>query len=475
MKTNILHPITRFAGPIVLGLIVVIGAVLALLAMPASETLAHETKNIGTQAVTKTAYVVVRYGDNDVDVRLIAYTGTISEWTALELAGLNPVGYVHPTWGLALCGINGVGQVNGTNDGCDNGFDFWGTKDVNDEGNWEDNLGVSTTFSDDGHVSGFVWGSDWPSANPPAGSQMTSAAAGLTWLRKQQDADGGYGDIGSSTELLLAVAANGCDPGQWHTEGGQSLLDYIEANGESFTDKASSTGKLMVGLSAAGEDVTTFFPGGSLVATMTGYYNSTTGAYDSGTAYDQGSGPHSWAVLGIRAAGQSVPVKATEYLTGNMQTEGCWEWQSGFGCDTNSTALAIQAMIATGVATDATEVISGVTWLKSRQNSDGGFPYSSGDSDSNSTAYVIQALLAAGESLDGLANGTPIDYLRDRQQSSGQIYWQDDAPGFGTASTRQAVPPLVDTPFPISRVAGLTACPLTEIMNYYYLPIISKN
>jgi hypothetical protein len=137
--------------------------------------------------------------------------------------------------------------------------------------------------------------------------------------------------------------------------------------------------------------------------------------------------------------------------------------------------LAIQALIATGVPTTAAEVSSGVAWLKARQNVDGGFPYGSGDSDANSTAYVIQAFLAAGESLTGLANGDPSDYLRALQQSNGQVYWQDGNPGSGTFTTRQVIPPWLDTPFPISRAAGLTVCPLTEILNIYYLPIILRN
>jgi hypothetical protein len=65
------------------------------------------------------------------------------------------------------------------------------------------------------------------------------------------------------------------------------------------------------------------------------------------------------------------------------------------------------------------------------------------------------------------------------QTSDGQFYWQDGDLGYGTSSTRQVIPPLLDTPFPISRVAGLTHCPITEIQlapgGNIYFPIISKS
>ena len=464
--------VSALIGSIVLGGAMVLAAVIALMAMPVDDTYAQEPVEISAQDSVKNAFVVVRYSDDDVDVRVITYTGTISEWGALERAGLNPVG-ANSAWGLMLCGINGVGQANVDQTACDNGSYWWGTKDV-ESGEWQDNLGVSTEFSDHRHVSGFVWGVDWPSANPPAGSRLKAAMSGLKWLHEQQSTDGGYGDVASSAEVMMAVAANGYDPDSW-SNGGATLLDYMQANGAGYANKASTTGKLMVSLAAAGQDVTTFL-GSSLVTTMTGFYNSATGAYDSGEGYDQGVGPHSWAVLGMRAAEQSVSVSATHYITGNIKPEGCWEWSSPWGCDINTTALAVQALIASGVPTDATEVISGVTWLKSKQNSDGGFPYFAGESDSNSTAYVVQALLAAGEDVSTLSNGNPIDFLLSMQQLSGQFRWTEDDSGVGTATTRQVVPALLDTPLPIRRDAGLTSYLDVAIYPYYnYLPVITKN
>ncbi|MFE9400792.1 prenyltransferase/squalene oxidase repeat-containing protein [Streptomyces sp. NPDC006530] len=65
--------------------------------------------------------------------------------------------------------------------------------------------------------------------------------------------------------------------------------------------------------------------------------------------------------------------------------------------DTNATAAAVQAFVAVGGHADV--IKKGVTWLKSVQQDDGGWPYTPGlgGSDANSTAIVIGALAAAGE------------------------------------------------------------------------------
>src|SRR6185312_863924 len=64
--------------------------------------------------------------------------------------------------------------------------------------------------------------------------------------------------------------------------------------------------------------------------------------------------------------------------------------------DTNSTAAAAQALAALGG--HATAVDKAVTWLKSAQNTDGGWGFTpGGPSDTNSTSVAVGALVAAGE------------------------------------------------------------------------------
>ncbi|MEU9101231.1 prenyltransferase/squalene oxidase repeat-containing protein [Streptomyces sp. NPDC048361] len=102
----------------------------------------------------------------------------------------------------------------------------------------------------------------------------------------------------------------------------------------------------------------------------------------------------------VTPAGQAVG-----WLTGQQCADGsfmAFRADTAKACDatkldTNATAAAVQALVAVGGHTDA--VKKSVTWLKSVQQDDGGWPYTPGmgGSDANSTAIVIGALAAAGE------------------------------------------------------------------------------
>jgi len=170
-----------------------------------------------------------------------------------------------------------------------------------------------------------------------------------------------------------------------------------------------------------------------------------------------------------------VPVTAVQYLRDAQQPNGGWEWQSGFGSDTNSTALAIQALVSSGESVTSSVIISALNYLKSAQNDDGGFTYDPNstwgtDSDTNSTAYVVQALLAAGQDpITGtwaVTSSNPISYLRSVQLPDGSLEWQK---GYGSnqLATQQAVPALLGRPFPL-KVADLSQC------HGVFMPVILK-
>ncbi|MER6524605.1 prenyltransferase/squalene oxidase repeat-containing protein [Streptomyces sp. NPDC001508] len=141
---------------------------------------------------------------------------------------------------------------------------------------------------------------------------------------------------------------------------------------------------------------------------------------DSDPKYD-GVWRQSLALLAQRTVSVTPAAKAVDWLTGQQCASGAFaafRAEPAGACDakvmtdTNSTAAAVQALVAVGGHEDATG--KAVTWLKSVQNKDGGWGYAPGGaSDANSTAVVIGALAAAGERPAEVAKGgrSPYDAL----------------------------------------------------------------
>jgi hypothetical protein len=436
---------------------------LVLLASPADETRAQDPDE---------AHVIVQFDDEELTGRQIEFTAPISGLKALELTGLEVVTKDFG-FGIAVCSIEGVGCP--ADDCFCDPVNFWNNF-YWDGSAWQGYMvGADASVINDGAVEGWRWGA-FGISMPPA-PPIIAAVDGLEWLRPLQSADdGGYGSDGPTAETLSAVGANGYRATEWRKADSPSLLTYFLVNGAAFADSGvASSGKMAVAL-AAGDGC---WPRGS-VDPMS-YYHPDTGAFSSTNPFDTGTGAHMWGMLGTAALSQSVPPLAAEYLKDLQQSDGAWEWDIGFDTDTNSTALAIQALIAAGESPGSANIVDALDYFDGAQNDDGGFPYSptspwGTDSDTNSTAYVVQALLAAGESptdarwakvTDGITPTNPISYLLGMQLADGSFEYQEGAPGDQQSSTRQAIPALLGRPLPLS-VMELDQCPTI------YFPLILK-
>ncbi|RPK51879.1 terpene cyclase/mutase family protein [Streptomyces sp. NBC_01260] len=150
-------------------------------------------------------------------------------------------------------------------------------------------------------------------------------------------------------------------------------------------------------------------------ALPSGLYGTTDPTYD-------GVWRQSLAFVSQRAVGVTPAAKAVDWLIGQQCDSGAfpaYRPDSSVPCDaktmidTNATAAAVQALHEVGGHADL--VATGVDWLKSVQNEDGGWGYTAGGaSDANSTSIVIGALARAGEKLgDVTTDGgkTPYDAL----------------------------------------------------------------
>lgn len=408
------------------------------------------------------AHVIVQFDDTSLTVRPIDFTAPISGLLALQLTGLDMTTQSFG-WGTAVCAIEGVG-CPADNCFCDP-TNFW-SYNYWDGSAWQSYMvGADSSTVGNGAVEGWRWG-PWGS-EIKAARPITAAATALEWLRLQQSpVDGGYDTTGSTVETLFAIGANERKAADWRRGlNNPSLLHYMMGHSASFArNGAASAGKVAVGLVATDG----CRPYGT--KSPLDFYDPATGVFSD--TY-QGAGSQAWGILGVAALNQGVPNDAVSHLKSLQLGNGAWEWQTGFGDDTNITALAVQALVAAGEPVGSSTVISAMNYLKTMQGDDGGFRYDniwSAGSDTNSTAYVVQAILAIGQdpvsSQWTINNTNPISYLLGMQLGDGSFEWQ---PGSGSnrLATQQAIPALLGRPQPI-KVADLALC------RTLFLPVIRK-
>jgi len=272
----------------------------------------------------------------------------------------------------------------------------------------------------------------------------------LTWMNERQNTDGswsfwGVPDPGATCDAVLAYAAASFDPDTVETSD-VSAMDYLSATASSYVTKsADSAGKLAIAVAAAGQD-SHDFGGVNIVHVLTStWYSPTLGAFGVSTnTYHQ-----AFAILGLAAAGETIPVSATQTLTGLQQPNGGWSYDLGYVWTTpDNTGLVLQALIAAGVPTTDASVVNGISFLRNQQSAQGGW------GDANTTAFAMQGLLAAGEDLvtDWLKDGrSPYEALVADQKIDGPFtsVW------FGTTdndyATWQAVPALLGVYYPFTR------------------------
>ncbi len=272
----------------------------------------------------------------------------------------------------------------------------------------------------------------------------------LAWLRSRQQEDGGFtggfeegSDLGATTESVLAGVAAGEEPARWSPSPRAYLAEQVNAG--SVTD-AAGYARLVLGVVALGDDPRDF-EGQDLVAALLETADEESGQFgDSLYA-------HAYALLALHNAGTGLPEEAVALLVDAQLEDGSWSLMGEEDVptgDSNTTALAVQALVAAGEEEPARAALP---YFERIQNEDGGFPWQKPsdygtDSDANSTALVIQALRALDEPLDAwsVEGNDPVAALLALQDGeSGAFEWQ---PGMG--------PNVLATAQAVQALAGLT-------------------
>lgn len=292
----------------------------------------------------------------------------------------------------------------------------------------------------------------------PLLSRAVALRQGVAWMATQQQPDGSFAGFnpGATIDAVLALVAAGRNPNDFAVNG-QTPLSYLATQAGNYTGQgAAAAGKLLVGVAAARANPLSF-GGIDLVAALQSTYQPASGQYGAGSTWDQ-----AWALLGLDAVRQPAPAAAVQRLLAIASSGGGWGYSANAAAaDVDSTALALQALAASGVAIDHAAVRAGFAFLRTVQNGDGGFPGYSGDTDAASTGLGLQALAAYGINprglgwvatvTDGSASAltlhTPVDSLLALQTPAGGF------PGYAGAddpmSTYQALQGLAARALPL--------------------------
>lgn len=297
-----------------------------------------------------------------------------------------------------------------------------------------------------------------PGAAAPAraaADPSQAAQAALGWLIGRQADNGSFPgfDAGASADAVFAIAAVGSDP-NGVLKNGNSPVSYLGTQAAGYASKSTAAAaKLLLAVVAAGKDPLDF-GGRNLVALLVEQYDPRTGRYGGDMT------GHTFALLALASTGQPIAREVIAGLNQAQLADGGWSFDgnAATGSDTNTTALALQALAAAGATGGSSS--RALDYLRSQQNADGGFPYSKvssfgSDSDANSTALVLQALVAAGQDPRAWAQsgGDPIDALLRFQNASGAFRYQAALPDDNDLATAQAIPALLLKSFPLKRVS----------------------
>ncbi|MFN2289573.1 MAG: prenyltransferase/squalene oxidase repeat-containing protein [Anaerolineae bacterium] len=285
-------------------------------------------------------------------------------------------------------------------------------------------------------------------------------SAALDYLQTQQNADGGFGSgfspgstVASTADAVLAILAAGGDPADFGQDG-NTPLSYLAAQAGSIA-ASGDMAKLIMAAVAAGQNPREF-GGVDSVARLEGTIGP---GGRIGTENDTFVS-HLLGVLALGSVQRPIPEAAVTYIEEGQQENGGWAWDgtAETAADTNTTAFAVQALAAAGQTGEGAAISSAMQYYQSIQNEDGGWPYQNPsdfgtDTDANSTALAIQAILAAGQDpADWTAESgqDPIAALESFQNESGAFAWQVAVPDDNLLATVQALPALASEALPLA-------------------------
>jgi energy-coupling factor transport system substrate-specific component len=270
----------------------------------------------------------------------------------------------------------------------------------------------------------------------PAQASAGVPAQSVAYLAHVQNPDGGFGlsagDPSSqlaSAWVVIGLAAAGRDP-RTLSRDGHDAVAWIGSHLGQLQD-AGDLERTILALAAARA------PLGTLVVRL---------RCDQRTDGSVGEQANltSFAILALRAAHAAGVTRAAAWLARAQNHDGGFSFAvRGDPSDVDDTAAAIEALVAApaprGVLARAER------YLAAQEDADGGFPLEpGGSSNAQSTAWAVQALVAVGASPQ-----RALAYLRDRLAGSGAVRYAAGVTLTPVWVTAEALAAFARVPLPI--------------------------
>ncbi len=247
---------------------------------------------------------------------------------------------------------------------------------------------------------------------------LESASKAFDYLFEIQGSAGGWGNVGQTLDVVMALNAAGWQPKSVIRDG-SSPLDFVSENLSAYLEAGpDAIGKSILGITAAGLDPRNF-NGVDLASRLIESYDETALAFGS----PQNSWHQAFGILGLFSAGMEIPQGASETLLGLQKDDGGWEYSTGIGTSPDSTALAIQALVASGFTVEDQKIINALDYLHETQSAHGGW------GDSSTTSFAIMAINALGQTSDmwpSDSGKTPVENLMTYQKANGPFFYSQE-------------------------------------------------
>jgi energy-coupling factor transport system substrate-specific component len=238
--------------------------------------------------------------------------------------------------------------------------------------------------------------------------------AAASWLTSTQNGDGGWGESAGSKSsqamtgwAMLGLEAGGVNP-QDVAAAGVSPVTYLQRQ-ISTVQSAGDLARTILALEGAGVEPREF-GGRNLVAALLAKQRKD-GSYDdwpNSTAY---------AVLALRSAGIANVADSLTWLREVQNEDGGWGDAAGTPSNPDGTGAVLQALSPSSQAAQRA-----VGYLRQEQQKGGGWRIGSGGAiNTQSTAWAIEGLLAAGAEPAQFkrGGGSAYEYLEANQVGDG--------------------------------------------------------